>query len=158
VHCGALPNTFPTTLIPTPGLLTGVNFSSACQSVTATLVGGGEAGTADVVANFVGDFTGSTTQAAVTVNLTPGPITTTLTTGCNEVITPASLAAGSNGAAVAALATNFNVMSIWVFNNATHTFQALYFSTTGAPTDISAVGPGQSVFVCGTGSGTFRVA
>jgi hypothetical protein len=28
----------------------------------------------------------------------------------------------------------------------------------GAPTDISAVGPNQSVFICGTGSGTFRTA
>ena len=35
-----------------------------------------------------------------------------------------SLAGGSNGAAVVALASGFNVQSIWVFNNATHTFQA----------------------------------
>lgn len=159
VHCGAVPNTFPTTLLPTPGLLTTLTLNS-CPSVTATLVGGGEAGTATVIANFVGDFTGATAfpPGEVTVNLTPGPITVPLTTGCNEVITPAALAAGSNGAAVAALATGFNVTSIWVFNNASHTFQALYFSTTGAPTDISSAGPGQSVFVCGTGSGTFRVA
>jgi len=91
------------------------------------------------------------------VNLTPGPITVGLSTGCNEVLTPPSLAGGSTGAQVAALATNFNVTSIWVFNNATHTFGALYFPGT-APTDISSAGPNQSVFVCGTGSGTFRVA
>lgn len=157
VHCGAIPATAPTILIPTIGLTTGLTVT-ACQTVTATLVGGGAAGTATIVANFVGDFTGATAQAETTVNLAPGPITVPLSTGCNEVITPASLAAGSNGAAVAALATNFSVSSIWVFNNSTHTFQALYFAQAGAPTDISAVGPNQSVFICGTGAGTFRVA
>jgi len=159
VHCGTIPNTYPTTLIPTPGLVTTLTLNT-CTQVSATLVGGGSAGTATVVANFIGDLTGAQAlpQGGVTVNLTPGPITVNLTTGCNEVITPAALAGGSNGAAVAALASGFNVMSIWVFNNATHTFQALFFATAGAPTDISAVGPNQSVFICGTGAGTFRVA
>jgi len=159
VHCGTIPNTYPTTLIPTPGLVTTLTLNS-CTQVSATLVGGGEAGTATVIANFVGDATGAQAlpQGGVTVNLTPGPITVSLSTGCNEVITPAALAGGSNGAAVAALASGFNVQSIWVFNNATHTFQALFFAAAGAPTDISSVGPNQSVFICGTGAGTFRVA
>jgi len=157
-HCGTLPNTFPTNLIPTPGLVTTLTLNS-CQTVSATLVGGGSAGTATVIANFVGDFTGAQpgTQGEVTVNLTPGPITVALTTGCNEVLTPPALAAGSTGTQVAALASGFNVTSIWVFNNGTHTFMALYFPG-NAPTDISSVGPNQSVFICGTGTGTFRVA
>jgi len=142
--------------VPTPGLITQLGLTS-CQSVTATLVGGGSAGTATVVVNFVGDFTGAQAVQETTVNMTPGPITVALSTGCNEVLTPPNLAFGAGGAAVAALASGFNVSSIWVFNNATHTFQALYFSPAG-PTDIASVGPNQSVFVCGTGAGTFKVS
>jgi len=155
VRCGPIPNTPPTTLIPTTGLVTGLGTSS-CQTVTATLVGGGASGTATVVANFIGDYTGTTAQSQTTVNLAPGPLTSSLTAGCSELVTPVVLAPGSNGAAVAALASNFTVQSIWVFNNALHGFQALYFPQNGAPTDVAAVGPGQSVFVCGTGSGAVR--
>jgi len=159
-HCGAIPNTFPTSFVPTSGLVTTLNLNS-CQTVTVTLVGGGEAGTATIIGNFIGDFTGATAsfgiQGEVLVNLTPGPITVGLSTGCNEVLTPPNLAGGSTGAQVAALATGFNVTSIWIFQNGPHTFGALYFPGT-APTDISSAGPNQSVFVCGTGVGTFRVA
>jgi len=159
-HCGAIPNTFPTSFVPTSGLVTTLNLNS-CQTVTVTLVGGGEAGTATVIGNFIGDYTGATAsfgiQGEVLVNLTPGPITVGLSTGCNEVLTPPNLAGGSTGAQVAALATSFNVTSVWIFQNGPHTFGALYFPGT-APTDISSAGPNQSVFVCGTGVGTFRVA
>jgi hypothetical protein len=156
-QCGNQPATNPLITQPLLGQAFSLGLTS-CVSVTATLAGGGEAGTAEIVVSSIGDFTGTTAQQTTEVNLVPGPSTVSLSTGCNEVITPPSLSPGSNSAAVLKLVTGFNVSSIWMFNNATHTFQALYFSASGAPTDISAVGPGQSIFVCGTGSGTFQVS
>jgi len=156
VHCGVLPNTYPTTLVPTPNIYTTLTVNS-CQTVSATLVGGGAAGTANVVGYFVGDFTGATAQppGSTVVNLTPGPIVVLITTGCNDVLTPVSLAGGSTGAAAAALASSFNVTSLWVFNNITHTWQALFFPGT-APTDVFSIGPNQDLMVCGTGAGNWR--
>jgi hypothetical protein len=157
VQCGNQPGTNPLIVSPLLGQASYLGLTS-CTTSSATLAGGGEAGTAAIVVSSIGDFTGTEAQATTEVNLVPGPSTVNLSTGCNEVITPPSLAPGSNSAAVLKLVTGFNVTSIWMFNNATHTFQALYFSASGAPTDISAVGPGQSIFVCGTGAGTFQVS
>jgi hypothetical protein len=50
------------------------------------------------------------------------------------------------------------VLSIWQFSNSLHAFQALYFSTAGAPTDITSVGPNQSIFICVSGAATFTVS
>jgi hypothetical protein len=157
VQCGSQSGTTPAILQPTLGQLFNIGIFS-CTTATATLAGGGEAGSAVVVVTSIGDYTGTTAQASTTVNLVPGPTTVNLTTGCNEVITSASLAPGSNSAAVLKYVSGFSVSSIWVFNNATHTFQAFYFSTANAPVDLSAVGPNQSIFICGTGAGTFQTS
>jgi len=155
VHCGAIPATTPTILIPTLGLTSTFALSS-CQSATATLFGGGAAGTAVVVANFVGDFTGGTTQASTTVQLSAAPLTTALSRGCNEVITGPSVAANTPVSTVAGLVQPGGiVVSVWMFNNSLHAFQAGFFSPAGAPLDFSTVGPGQSLFICVSGAGTF---
>jgi hypothetical protein len=155
VHCGAIPATVPTILVPALGLASTFALTS-CVTATATLFGGGAAGTAVVVANFVGDFTGATTQATTTVQLSAAPLTTALSRGCNEVITGPSVAANTPFATIAGLVTpGGQVVSIWMFNNSLHAFQAGYFSTAGAPTDISTVGPNQSLFICVSGAATF---
>jgi hypothetical protein len=150
-QCGALPNQAPNLLTPQFGI--GGSYSlTSCQAVTVTLLSGGSVGTADVVASFIGQLTGSTTQASTTVNISPTPASTALTRGCNEVVINAG--AGLTQAQVLALASPSSVVvSIWQFNNSLHAFQALYFNTAGAPTDISSVGGGsQSVFYCVSGS------
>ena len=82
------------------------------------------------------------------------PAVVVLTRGCNEVVINAG--AGLTAAQVLALASpSSNVVSIWQFNNSLHAFQALYFNTAGAPTDIGSVGAGsQSVFYCVSGNTT----
>jgi hypothetical protein len=153
VQCGSLPAQTPTLLTPLFSIGAGYSLTS-CQSVTVTLLGGGSVGTATVIANYIGQLTGSTAQSSTTVNLTPTPASSSLTRGCNEVVINAGN--GLTAAQVLALANpTSNVVSIWQFNNSLHAFQALYFNTTGAPTDISSVGGGsQSVFYCVSGSVT----
>jgi hypothetical protein len=159
VHCGAVPATVPTILIPTLGLAS--NFAlTSCTSATANLFGGGNAGTAVVVANFVGDFTGATTQATTQVQMLINA-SVALTRGCNEVITGPSVATAPVNGTVSGLVTNLvspssNVVSVWMFNNSLHAFQAGYFNVSGAPTDFSAVAPGQSLFICVSGAATFN--
>lgn len=79
--------------------------------------------------------------------------------GCNEVVLPASIVPGS---APASLLTrvqgNFTVTGIFRYNNTTKKYDALYFSAPGAPVDAGSVNPGDSVFICGTGSGSFVIA
>ncbi len=159
VHCGAVPNTVPTILIPTLGLTSTLALTS-CQTATANLFGGGAAGTAAVVANFVGDFTGGTTQATTTVQLLINS-SVALTRGCNEVITGPSVATSPVNGTVSGLVANLvspssNVVSVWMFNNSLHAFQAGYFNVQGAPTDFSSVTPGQSLFICVSGAATFN--
>lgn len=155
VHCGQLPATSPVILIPTLGL--NPLFSlSACVTAQATLFGGGAAGTAIVVANFVGDFTGATAQATTTVSLAPQAATVALSRGCNEVITAANTAAGTPvSTIVGQVQPGGIVVSVWRFDNSLHAFQAGFFSTAGAPTDFSTTGPSQSLFICVSASGTF---
>jgi len=158
-HCGAVPNTVPTILIPTLGISTTFALTS-CQTATALLYGGGNVGTAVVVANFVGDFTGATAQATTQVQLAFNS-TVSLTRGCNEVVTGPSVATAPVSGTVSGLVTNLvtpssAVVSVWMFNNSTHAFQAGFFSTAGAPTDFSTVGAGQSLFICVNGTATFN--
>jgi hypothetical protein len=159
VHCGAVPATVPTILIPTLGLAS--NFAlTSCQSATANLFGGGNAGTAVVVANFVGDFTGATTQATTQVQMLVNA-SVALTRGCNEVITGPSVATAPVSGTVSGLVTNLvspssAVVSVWMFNNSLHAFQAGYFNVSGAPTDFNSVAPGQSLFICVSGAATFN--
>jgi hypothetical protein len=47
------------------------------------------------------------------------------------------------------------VVSVWMFNNSLHAFQAGYFNVAGAPVDFTTVGPNQSLFICVSASGTF---
>jgi hypothetical protein len=150
VECGPVPNTAPTLLIPQFGSQFSFAFNS-CTSASATLYGGGSVGTAVVVGTYIGSFTGATAQASVTVSFSTTPANTTLTRGCNEVVVNAN--GGLTAQQVLALAsTPGNVVSIWQYNNSLHAFQALYFSTSGAPTDISSIGAGsQSVFYCVSG-------
>jgi hypothetical protein len=169
-HCGQAPGTSPFSIIPginnynPGGSNTWLNaLQTGCISVTDQLAAGGSVGTATVCSTFIGDFTGATINSAsnpcTTVQFVPGSPSDVLNTGCNEVITGPSLAVNANSAAVLALvSSSFRVLSIWQYNNALHAFQALYFSTAGAPTDIASVGPNESIFICGTGSGTFTVA
>lgn len=75
---------------------------------------------------------------------------------CTEVITPRALASNTPIATVVALVKgNFTVTSVFKYNNARHAYDALYFNTAGAPVDATTVGPGQSIFICGAGTGTF---
>lgn len=159
VHCGQVPGTAPVILVPTLGFnpLQVSSFNLAqCVSATAQLFGGGAAGTANIVANFVGDWTGSTAQQATTVSLSPTANTVNLSRGCNEVITPANLAANTPVATVVGTVSPGGiVVSAWQFNNSLHAFQAGFFAQAGAPTDFNTIGPNQSLFLCVSGSGTF---
>jgi hypothetical protein len=150
VACGPVPNQAPTLLIPQFGVPFSFSFTS-CTNASVTLYGGGSVGQAVVVGTYTGSYTGATAQASVTVSLTTTPANTTLSRGCNEVVVNAN--GGLTAQQVLALAsTPGNVVSIWQYNNSLHAFQALYFSTSGAPTDISSVGAGsQSVFYCVSG-------
>jgi hypothetical protein len=147
VQCGSVPASAPTIL--TPAFAIGQEFNiGTCVTASVTLLGGGNVGTATVVANYIGQITGATAQAVATVSFTPTPASASLTRGCNEVVLNAGN--GLTQAQVLALASpTANVVSIWQFNNSLHAFQALYFNTAGAPTDISSIGAGsQSVFYC----------
>jgi len=163
VQCGAVPGTSPLITFPTNfvGLgLNGVNVpffgTTGCNSAAVTLNGGGAVGDAVVTADFVGDFTGATAFASTSVALSPAAATVALNRGCNEVLTPANLAGNASATAVLALVSPSSVVvSIWQFNNSLHAFQALFFNTAGAPTDISSVGPNQSIFICVSGAATF---
>ncbi|MHB8576390.1 MAG: hypothetical protein ACYDCQ_13775, partial [Dehalococcoidia bacterium] len=158
VHCGAVPGSAPIILAPFIGQP--FNFTlTACQTVTVTLFGGGAAGTAIVTAVFVGDFTGATATAGTTVALGASAPTVALSRGCKEVITgPTTPLAATATQVVALVSPSSAVVSIWQFNNSLHAFQALYFSTAGAPTDIASVGPNQSIFICVSGAATFTVS
>jgi hypothetical protein len=146
VHCGSTPGSVPNITIPTVNILPSFSFTS-CTSASVTLAAQ-TVGVITVVANFTGDYTGATAQASTTVNVTAAAATVTLTRGCNEVVINAG--AGMTAQQVLALASpTSSVVSIWQFNNSLHAFQALYFNTAGAPTDISSIGAGsQSVFYC----------
>ncbi|MHB8575868.1 MAG: hypothetical protein ACYDCQ_11130, partial [Dehalococcoidia bacterium] len=112
-----------------------------------------------VTGTYVADFTGATATAATTVALTASSPTVSLSRGCNEVITgPTTSAAASATVILGLVSPSSVVVSIWQFNNSLHAFQALYFSTAGAPTDISSVGPNQSIFICVSGAATFTVS
>jgi hypothetical protein len=154
-HCGTVPGVAPLVLIPAVGQT--FTFSlNQCTTATAQLLGGGSVGMATVVATFTGDVTGATVQGATNVQITPAPATQPLTRGCSQVITPASTPVGASIASIASLVTpNSAVVSIWVFNNATHSFQAGFFGAAGAPTDVSSTGPGLSLFVCVSSGATF---
>lgn len=155
VHCGEAATFNPVIFTPIAGNFFNFSFSS-CQSVTATLYGGGAAGTATVLANFVGDFTGATAQAATTVILSATSPTVALSRGCNEVITPSNTAANTPIATIVGLVQpNGIVVSVWMFNNSLHAFQAGYFNVAGAPTDFSTVNANQSLFICVSAAGTF---
>jgi hypothetical protein len=151
VQCGSLPSGIPSILTPAFSIAQSYNIST-CLTASVTLLGGGSVGNATVVANYVGQITGSTAQAVGVVTFTPTPASSSLTRGCNEVVVNAGN--GMTSAQVLALANpTANVVSIWQFNNSLHAFQALYFNTAGAPTDISSIGAGsQSVFYCVSGS------
>jgi len=161
VQCGAVPGTSPLITFPTNFVGLGVNtpffaLTGACNTAAVTLNGGGAVGVAVVTADFVGDFTGATAFASTSVALSPAAATVALNRGCNEVLTPANLAGNASATAVLALVSPSSVVvSIWQFNNSLHAFQALFFNTAGAPTDISSVGPNQSIFICVSGAATF---
>jgi hypothetical protein len=154
VACGVLPGT--SNLIYNPGSFSFGTFSfSSCSTATANLFGGGAAGTATVVGTFVGSITGQQATNAVTVAFSPVPNTVNLVRGCNEVITPASLAQNTPIATyLGTVAPSGVVVSIWQYNNAAQAFGALYFSTAGAPTNGTSVGGNQSVFICASGGAT----
>jgi hypothetical protein len=150
VACGALPGT-GLTFNPSTFSFFGFGFSS-CTTASTTLYGGGAAGTATVVATYVGSITGTQAQNAVTVALSAVANTQALARGCDEYITPASLAANTPIATLVGTVTPSSaVVSVWQYNNATQSFNALYFSTPGAPTNGNAVSGGQSVFICVNG-------
>jgi hypothetical protein len=147
VACGVLPGS---NLVFNPQTFSFGTFSfNSCISATTNLFGGGAAGTATVVATFVGSVTGQQAQNAVAVAFSPVPNTVNLVRGCNEVITPASLAQNTPIATyVNSVSPSGVVVSVWQYNNATQSFNALYFSTAGAPTNGNSVGGNQSVFIC----------
>jgi len=76
--------------------------------------------------------------------------------GCNEVVVPRNLARNTPVASILSLVMgSYTVSGIFRYNNRTHSYDALFFSATGAPVDASTVDPLQSIFICGTGSGSF---
>jgi hypothetical protein len=153
VACGVLPGS---NLVFNPQTFSFGTFSfNSCISATTNLFGGGAAGTATVVATFVGSVTGQQAQNAVAVAFSPVPNTVNLVRGCNEVITPASLAQNTPIATyVNSVTPSGVVVSVWQYNNATQSFNALFFSTAGAPTNGNSVGGNQSVFICVSASAT----
>jgi len=157
VACGVLPGSSLTGVVYNPATFGfGTLSFSSCQTASTTLYGGGSAGTATVVGTFVGAITGQTAQYSIAVAIAPTPASLSLTRGCNEVITPASLAAGSNvNAVVNGVSPSSAVVSVWQYNNATQKFNALYFNNPQAPVDQNTVGPSQSVFICVSGAATY---
>src|SRR5579875_908414 len=157
VACGVLPGSSLTGVVYNPATFGfGTLSFSSCTTASTTLYGGGSAGTATVVGTFVGAITGQTAQYSIAVAIAPAPASLSLTRGCNEVITPASLAAGSNvNAVVNGVSPSSAVVSVWQYNNATQKFNALYFNNPQAPVDQNTVGPSQSVFICVSGAATY---
>lgn len=140
---------------PVPGAPPGFSMVS-CLSTSATLYGGGDAGTAVVTANYTGLTTGATSQAQTTVAMSATPASTALGRGCDEVLTPDSLAPGTSVSTVAGMIQpNGMVASIWTYNNGVHGWDAAYFANAAAPLDVTSVGPRQSLLVCVTGSASF---
>jgi hypothetical protein len=162
VHCGPIPTTPPTVIVPAGGIppvpsTQTLSFSS-CSTASATLVGAGAGGTALITASFVGDTTGASANATTQVTLTgpPSGAATPLTVGCNEVVLPSTLPGGTAiGVIVNDVQPAGSVVSIWAFNNATHLFLGGYFNTPGAPVDFTTVSPSQSVFICVNAAATF---
>jgi hypothetical protein len=76
--------------------------------------------------------------------------------GCTEVIVPPSVAPNTPVATVLGLIQgDFNVSGVFRWNNASKKFDALYFSTAGAPVDASTVNARDPIFICGSGNGSF---
>ncbi len=160
VHCGPIPSSPPVVLVPDVPSLNPAPASfvfASCTAAQVTLYGAGAPGTATVTASFIGDITGVTAQATVQVTLAAAGAAANLSPGCNQVITSSSLTAGSPlSTIVNVVQPGGIVVSIWQFNNATHKFQAGYFSVSGAPVDFSTVGPTQSLFVCVNSNGAYQ--
>lgn len=78
---------------------------------------------------------------------TPTPTQTTqLDTGCSLVVV--SLGIGATAAQVAGLVANPALeLSIWHYDNARQQFSG-YFPNSGAPSDLGALAPLDSVFIC----------
>lgn len=76
--------------------------------------------------------------------------------GCAEVVVPASVAPNTPvGTVLGLIQGNYIVSGVFRFNNTSKKFDALYFSTAGAPVDASTVNPRDPIFICGSGNGTF---
>ncbi len=105
------------------------------------------------------------TRAALAAALLPatllaaalsGPAVARAQAGCNEVIVPPSVAPNTPVATVLGLIQgNFVVSGVFRWNNTAKKFDALYFSTPGAPVDAATVNPRDPIFICGSGNGTF---
>jgi hypothetical protein len=80
--------------------------------------------------------------------------TFTLSPGCNEVVLTQNEQTAGPATLASLVQPSGIVVSIWQFSNTTHTMQAVYFSTPGAPTDSSSLMGSQSAFVCVNGSGS----
>lgn len=149
VACGQLPGYTPVYNPATFGFNT-YSFAS-CQTATATLYGGGQAGQATVVATFVGSITGAQSQNAVAVALSPIASVIVLARGCNQVLTPDSLVPNTP---ISTYVYNYiipsgSVAAVWQYNNALQMYQGLFFTNSSAPTVPNAVvGPDQSLIVC----------
>ena len=79
-----------------------------------------------------------------------------LSPGCNEVVPSLNLGQGIPVPTIVGLVQPAGIIiSIWQYNNPLHAYLALYFSDSAAPTDASAAGPFQSIFICTSNSGIF---
>ncbi|HLZ68884.1 MAG TPA: hypothetical protein VKV26_03140 [Dehalococcoidia bacterium] len=160
VHCGPIPSAPPVVIVPDVPSLNPAPASfvfASCTAAQATLYGAGAPGTATVTASFIGDITGVTAQSTTQVTLAAAGAPANLNPGCNQIITPSSLAPGSPLSAVVNIVQPGGiVVSVWAFNNSTHKFQAGYFSASGAPVDFTTVGPAQSLFVCVNSNGAYQ--
>ena len=149
VACGNLPGFVPAYNPATFSFQT-YSFTS-CQTATTTLYGAGQAGEATVVATFMGSITGTQVQGATLVALSSAPSVIALARGCNQVTTPASMAANTPASTYVYnyIIPSGSVSAVWQYNNATQSFQGLYFTVGAAPTlPNPVVGPNESLYVC----------
>jgi hypothetical protein len=69
--------------------------------------------------------------------------------GCNEIITPSTIAPNSPGIAILNYINPTQVVAgVWQFDNSIQVFHGLYFNDARIPVDGSGLGPNQSLFIC----------
>jgi parallel beta-helix repeat protein len=100
---------------------------------------------------------GTSPSIATSPILQGGPAngTSTYSPPCNLLTVPSTVGASISSALfLSQFQPVNNIFSAWRFNNASHVFQAIYFSNPGAPVDAALLRPGDVVALCLTDSVT----